>query len=126
VLPLEDMRDLVGCVLPIAAHPPELPLRQRLKKAEAEIAQIEEQQATWREPLQKIKHIHSTILMHRLTPFQTQPSLGAQVKETYQFAGKASRILCAQATQRLQIAAQGIEPGFIETEDLGSKGSELC
>jgi len=117
------MHDAVRRVLPIAADPPQFPLRQGIKEAEAEIAQIEEQQTTHRESLQEVQHIHSAVLLHRLAPFQPQPALGAQIKEAHQFAGKAGRVVCAQAAQGLQIPPHGVESGFIETEDISSKGS---
>src|SRR5712692_11674141 len=40
-LSIEHMHNLVGCLLSRATDPPELPLRQRVKKAEAEIPQVE-------------------------------------------------------------------------------------
>lgn len=66
---IELMGDAVRRVLPLAADPPQLPLRQGIKEAEAEIAQIEEQQAARRESLQEVEHVHSAVLLHRLAPF---------------------------------------------------------
>src|SRR2546422_4634852 len=120
------MRDLVRRVLPIAAHPPQLPFSQGIKEAEAEIAQIEEQQTPHRESLQKVEHIHSAVLLHRLAPFQPQPALSTQIQEAYQFESCAGWIMCAQAPPGLEIPAHRVESGFIQTENLRSKGGERC
>ena len=118
------MHDVVRRLLPIAANPPQLPLCQSIQEAEAEIAQIEEQQTPFRESSQEVEYIYSAVFMYRLAPFQPQPSLGAQIQQAYQFARKAGRVVRAQGAQGLQIPSHRIESGFIQTEDISSKGGE--
>jgi hypothetical protein len=59
--------------------------------------------------------------MDILAPFQPQSPLGAQIKETDQFASKGGRVVCAQAAQRLELSRHRIESSFIEAADSSSK-----
>jgi hypothetical protein len=119
------MRDAVRPVLPVAAQPPQLPLRQTIKEGEAEIAETPRAATSPPRALaRRLEQIHSAVLLPGLAPFQPHPSLGTPIKEAHQFAGKAGRILGAQAAQRRELASHGVEVRFIQPEDLSSKGGE--
>src|SRR5256885_2385686 len=121
------MGDAVRCVLPRAAHPPQLPFGQGIKEAEAEIAQIKEQQTPHRESVRDASST-STLQFSCTASRHSSRSqrFSPQIKEASQFESCAGWIVCAQAPPGLEIPAHRLESGFIETEDFRSKGDERC
>src|SRR5258708_6097788 len=121
---IEGMDNLVRGVGAIARDPPQAAIRQGIKEAEGEVAQIEEQQAACDQPIQKRQEIDQAVLPDLLAPFQSQPALGTQIKQSQQFAGKQGGIGVWQVTQRLEMAGEPIEFGFIQAENARSEGGE--
>src|SRR5581483_11314440 len=87
---IEHVRKRIGGVLPVAADPPHLPLRQCIKEAKAEISQIKEQQTAFPEPMKEIEHVYSAVFMDVLAPLQPRPSLVTKIKESNQFTDRKS------------------------------------